>query len=67
MAASTGSESSLENSEWGHGAFSAGILAGLRGGADLNGDGIAHLIELDFFVAEKVKDLTGRGPNTRPP
>ena len=58
MAASTGNESSLENPEWGHGAFTTGVLAGLKGGADLNGDGIVHLIELDFFVAEKVKELT---------
>jgi WD40 repeat protein len=58
MAASTGNESSLENPEWGHGAFTTGVLAGLKGEADLNGDGIVHLIELDFFVAEKVKELT---------
>jgi WD40 repeat protein len=58
MAASTGNESSLENAEWGHGAFTASVLAGLKGEADLNGDGIVHLVELDFYVAEKVKDLT---------
>jgi len=58
MAASTGNEASLENPEWGHGAFTTGVLAGLKGEADLNGDGIVHLIELDFFVAEKVKELT---------
>ena len=58
MAASTGNESSLENPEWGHGAFTTGVLAGLKGEADLNADGIVHLIELDFFVAEKVKELT---------
>jgi WD40 repeat protein len=58
MAASTGNESSLENEEWGHGAFTTAALAGLRGEADLNDDGIVHLVELDFFVAEKVKELT---------
>ena len=58
MAASTGNESSLENEEWGHGAFTSGVLSGLRGGADLNGDSIVHLTELDYYVAEIVKELT---------
>jgi WD40 repeat protein len=58
MAASTGNESSLENEEWGHGAFTTAALAGLGGEADLNDDGIVHLVELDFYVAEKVKELT---------
>lgn len=58
MAASTGNESSLENEEWGHGAFTSGVIAGLEGEADLNGDSIVHLIELDYYAAEKVKTLT---------
>jgi WD40 repeat protein len=58
MAASTGNESSLEHPDWGHGAFTASVLAGMKGGADINKDGIVHLLELDFFVSEKVKELS---------
>ena len=55
---SGGYKSSLENPEWGHGALTTGGLTGLKGEADLNSDDTVHLIELDFFVAKKVKELT---------
>lgn len=47
---SGGYKSSLENPEWGHGALTTGVLAGLKGEADLNSDDTVHLIELYFFV-----------------
>ncbi|GAK56997.1 WD-40 repeat protein [Candidatus Vecturithrix granuli] len=60
LAASTGKEFSMEHPEWGHGAFTKSLLNGLRdGNADLNGDGVIHLNELDYYVAEQVKALTG--------
>ena len=59
MAASTGNEESIEHEDWEHGAFTLGILEGLRGAADINSDGVIHLRELDFFVSDRVKALTG--------
>ena len=58
MAASTGDEESLENDEWGHGAFTFALLEGLGGKADVNGDAVIHLRELDFFISDRVKELT---------
>ncbi len=59
LAASTGKEYSMEHPEWGHGAFTKSLLDGLQdGNADLNGDGVIHLNELDYYVAEQVKALT---------
>ena len=60
MSASTGAESSVEHPDWGHGAFTMALIDGLeRNAADLNSDGIIHLRELDFFISDRVKKLTG--------
>ncbi|GAB4406528.1 MAG: hypothetical protein OHK0053_32810 [Microscillaceae bacterium] len=70
LSASTGSEKSLESPEWGHGAFTLALLRALRDQkADFDKDGIVYLRELDFFVAEEVKNLTkGRQhPTTQKP
>ena len=70
LAASTGNESSQEHPAWGHGAFTQALIEGLeQGRADYSGDGIVHLRELDYYVAERVKELT-RGqqhPTTKKP
>lgn len=58
MAASTGDEGSVESDQWGHGAFTLGLLEGMRGGADVNNDDVVHLRELDFFVSDRIKELT---------
>ncbi|WP_299465786.1 caspase family protein [uncultured Microscilla sp.] len=59
MSASTGSESSLEQPDWKHGAFTYALLkAMVQKKADFNNDGIVYLRELDFFVADEVKTLT---------
>jgi len=70
MAASTGKEYSFESSEWGHGAFTLALLEGMQEGkADLNGDGIVNIREIDYYVAERVKELTGgkQHPTTQKP
>ncbi|MFT5469942.1 MAG: WD40 repeat protein [Verrucomicrobiales bacterium] len=60
MAASTGKEDSVEHDDWGHGAFTMALIEGIeKGGADFTKDGVIHLRELDTFVSEKVKELTG--------
>lgn len=59
MAASTSRESSLESREWGHGAFTKALVEGLSGAADYNKDQTVYLNELDLFVSERVKKLTG--------
>ena len=59
MSASTGAESSVEHTDWGHGAFTMALIEGLeRHAADLNDDGIIHLRELDYFISDRVKELT---------
>ena len=59
MCSSMGREVSLENSEWGHGAFTLALAEGLRGGADYNKDNTVHLNEIDLYVADRVDKLTG--------
>ena len=70
MAASTGKEYSFESPEWRHGAFTLALLDGLKDGeADLNKDGIINIREIDYFVAERVKELTKgkQHPTTQKP
>jgi WD40 repeat protein len=58
FSSSTGRESSLENKDWGNGAFTAALLEGLAGKADSSGSGrITHKM-LDYYVSERVKVLT---------
>ena len=59
MTSSSGREYSYENPRWGHGAFTKAILEGLDGGADFNKNSVIHLTELELFVSERVKELTG--------
>jgi WD40 repeat protein len=59
LAASTGKEFSMERPDWGHGAFTKALLDAMEAGnADLNQDGIISLQELDYYVSERVKELT---------
>ncbi len=70
MAASTGREVSQERREWGHGAFTLALLEAISGrrlcqaksatplSADLNRDGLIHLVELDAYITNRVKELT---------
>jgi uncharacterized caspase-like protein len=70
MAASTGKESSLESPEWKHGAFTLALLEGLgEGKADINGDNVVNIREIDYYVADRVKALTNgrQHPTTQKP
>ncbi|MEQ8240587.1 MAG: caspase family protein, partial [Cyclobacteriaceae bacterium] len=70
MSGSTGDESSLESAEWEHGVFTLSLIKGLREKeADLRGDGLIFLRELDFFVSNNVYDLTNgkQNPTTQKP
>ncbi|UXP34115.1 caspase family protein [Reichenbachiella agarivorans] len=70
MAAATGYEYSLEHPDWGHGAFTLSILEGINDGkADIKPDGVVHLRELDYYLSERVQELTGgrQHPTTQKP
>lgn len=70
MAASTGAEYSLEHADWGHGAFTLSLVEGLeQHKADIRPDGTIYIRELDFYVAERVKELTNnlQHPTTQKP
>ncbi len=58
LASSGPDELSLEDDEWGHGAFTYALLKGLRGAADTNGDGVS-LGEIIEFVTRETSKLTG--------
>jgi len=59
FASSTGREVSLERNEWGNGAFTKALVEGLGGKADLLHNGSITLSELDAYVVNRVKELTG--------
>jgi hypothetical protein len=60
FASSTGREVSFERGEWGNGAFTKAIVEGLGNGeADLLHNGEITLSELDAYVVDRVKTLTG--------
>ncbi|MCP4111117.1 MAG: hypothetical protein GY749_37255 [Desulfobacteraceae bacterium] len=59
MTASTGREVSLERIAWGHGAFTKALIEGLEGKANYNNDNAINIKELDLFITDRVKQLTG--------
>ena len=59
MTSSSGKEYSYENPSWGHGAFTKAMLEGLEGRADYNQNKVIGLLELNLFVTNRVKELTG--------
>ncbi len=69
MSASTGSEVSIEDPSWGHGAFTKALLDGLDGLADYDRDGVITLKELDLHITRSVKKLTNgsQRPTTQIP
>jgi uncharacterized caspase-like protein len=50
-----------ERAEWGHGAFSLALIEGLSGKADLLHKGAITVSALDYYIAERVKELTNGG------
>lgn len=49
---------SIEDSEWGHGAFTYAFLQGLEGNADLYPDRLINIKELDSYISSKVREMT---------
>lgn len=59
FASSTGQETSQESPEWNNGAFTKALVEGLAGRGDFNHDGVISLNELNLWVADRVKELSG--------
>jgi hypothetical protein len=55
---STGAQYSLESREWNNGAFTKALVEGLNGKADLNGNQTITVKSLDYYIAQRVKELT---------
>jgi uncharacterized caspase-like protein len=58
FAASTGKEFAQERDDWQNGAFTKALIEGLSGKADISGDGVITISELEYWLAERVKTLT---------
>jgi len=69
FASSTGNQYSLENPAWGNGAFTKALVEGLSGQADFTKDGHISINEMDLYLSERVKKLTGgqQTPTTSKP
>jgi WD40 repeat protein len=58
FSSSTGRQYSLENPDWGNGAFTKALVEGLQGKANYGKAGrITHKM-LDFYISERVKEIT---------
>lgn len=58
FSSSTGRQYSLENPEWGNGAFTKALVEGFKGKANYSKTGrITHKM-LDFYISERVKEIT---------
>ncbi len=58
FSAATGRQLSLEDPAWGNGAFTKAVVEGLDGKADLQNSGRITLKGLDYYIDERVKELT---------
>jgi hypothetical protein len=58
FAASTGRQYSLENKDWQNGAFTKALVEGLSGKADIPGKGKIMVSLLEYYICERVKELT---------
>jgi Caspase domain/WD domain, G-beta repeat len=58
FASTQGTELAAERPEWGHGAFSLALIEGLSGKADLLHKSAITVSALDYYIAERVKELT---------
>lgn len=58
FSSSTGRQYSLEDPQWGNGAFTKALVEALNGGADYNKNGRITYKMLDFYISERVKQLT---------
>lgn len=57
--ASSGRQIALELTEWGNGAFTKALMEGLGGKADMMGRGRITIAALEYYISERVKELTG--------
>ncbi len=69
FASSTGKQYSLEDDNWGNGAFTKALVEGISGKADYGGKGRITVNMLDLWLSERVKELTGgkQTPTTTKP
>ncbi len=70
FASSTGRQQSLENADWNNGAFTKALVEGLDGQADYSHDGVVTVAEMEVWLGERVKNLTGNRQTpttTKPP
>jgi len=58
FSSSTGKQLSQENPAWGNGAFTKAVVEGLNGKADFTRNGKITHKGLDYYVTERVKELT---------
>lgn len=58
FSASTGRQEALENPAWGNGAFTKSLVEGLSGKADERNTGRVTYRMLDFYITDRVKELT---------
>jgi uncharacterized caspase-like protein len=58
FSSASGRQYALENTEWGNGAFTKGLVEGLTGKADYRGTGRITVNMLDLYISERVKELT---------
>jgi len=58
FSASTGRQEALENEAWGNGAFTKSVVEGLSGKADEKRTGRVTHRMLDYYVSDRVKELT---------
>jgi len=63
LSASSAEEVSQERKNLGHGVFTYYLLEGLRGKADLDGDGLIDTEEVYRYVSKKVLAATGQQQN----
>jgi WD40 repeat protein len=57
--AGAGKQVSLEDAQWGNGAFTKALVEGLKGAADVKKQGNITVTMLDSYMSERVKELTG--------
>ena len=59
FASATGRQNALEDDRWQNGAFTKALVEGISGKADINADQAISITELDYYLSERVKALTG--------
>jgi WD40 repeat protein len=57
--ATQGTEAAYESASQGQSTFTQAVLEALQGKADTNGDGVVHLNEVEKYITDRVKTLTG--------